>query len=508
MSYKKNNSNRDALFGAAGPKHKRDAASNRDALFGSADGGKKKTSSTNPAPTTSRVASNTNKGYKSKPVSRGKKPSLSPELKAAKLKEAEDYKQKANKCMERGFFSKPDPVAASTYFKRAADCYQQAGDLRLERYYRVASGDCNLQMGAWASAASDYTRAAELFLQVDDDDNLELEQRRRDASEYHKKAATAWTEMNEKAKAAQSQVQAAIALNYGEEGTLLSKDAVAGLEEAVEAHVPDVFNPYARYRQTGHSAYIDPDSDETAEHPSAETLEMAESQIVTRSYSHEPLQELVYLFCKHGEYAPALYAAGAATTILERENLSALSLGRAFCTETILLLAMGDPVAAEERFLNAHVQHTSYLTTRECKLSEDLFRAVKMRDGEALEEARSPTGSNRAALANLHESLRVLVSELRLSGVARKNLGTTTTTASNVESKKAPSKPETSLNDLLQQKTGYEKEVAQGQELNADVLQDEMDALDFGDDDDDDGDVGFGGDGELDELEDDDIDLR
>lgn len=332
--------------------------------------------------------------------------------------------------------------------------------------------------------------------------------------------------MNEKAKAAQSQVQAAIVLNYGDESRLLSKESLTQLEEAIEAHIPDLFNPYARYRQTGNSAFLG--EDETIANPSRESLDMAEAHVVSKAYAHEPLFELVYLMVHYGEYASALYAAGAASTLLERENLSTLTLSRSYIMETIVTLAMGDPVAAEEAFLSRHVQKTAYLSSRECKLGEDLFRAVKMRDSEALEETRSPSGSNRAALANLHSSLRTLVGEIRLSGVARKQVKETTTATGSSSSKKASpkksskkggksSKPKEeppteadprSLQDLMGMKTGYEAEMKAGQTLDPDALANELDALDFdmGDDGDDDGDLGFGGDD--DSLDDDDFDLR
>jgi hypothetical protein len=332
----------------------------------------------------------------------------------------------------------------------------------------------------------------------------------------HCKAAEAWTNMNEKAKAATSKVKAAVALNYGDESTLLSKEALAGMEEAIEAFVPDVLNPYARYRQTGVSAFVGPD--ESIANPSPENLALAQEHIVTRSYSHEPLQELCHMLVDYGEYASALYAAGAATTILEKDGISTLSLGRAYVTETILTLAMGDPILAEEQFLSRHVQKTSYLSSRECKLSEELFRAIKMRDGEALQEAREPTGSNRGGLANLHKSLQTLVGYLRLSGVARKTLGETGAPApvkklkprpagqdgSGAKKKKMPpkkkgpaaaAKPEPSLQEIVDQKTGYEKDEPSGEDLNPEALQDELDAMNFDDLDEDD-------------LEDDDIDLR
>jgi len=83
-------------------------------------------------------------------------------------------------------------------------------------------------------------------------------------------------------------------------------------------------------------------------------------------------------------------------------------------------LSMVDPVTAERQFLDRHVQKTHYLSSRECKLAEDLFRAVLSRDSDALNEARSPTGSNKNGLASLHASMRDLVQNLRVSGAARK----------------------------------------------------------------------------------------
>lgn len=508
--------------------YKKNAANNRDALFGGiADAGpkgrSKKSSGTGRAPAAAAAApapapAATSKGYQSGAAAkkkRGAVPSLSGEAREAKLKEAADYRAKANKCMEKGFLKKPDPVAASTYFKRAADCYQQAGEIQLERLFRVESGGVNLQCGVWASAASDYTRAAELMLMEEDGEPMDPAQRRRDAADLHKKAATAWTENNEKAKAAASQVAASLALFHGAESTRLSKEALAGMEEAVEAHCPDPLNPYARYRQTGHSAYVDPDGDETAESCGAETRELCQAHVVTRSYAHEPVQDLVHLLTGFGEYASALYAAGAATVLLQRDGLSTLSLSRAYVVETILTLALGDPVAAEQAFLNRHVQKDFYLKSRECQLAEELFRAVKNRDVDALDEARSPAGPNRAALANLpHDSLRQVVQELRVSGVARKSAPTATADAAAAASGKdgkqkgSDSKPEKPLHEILGQKTGYEQEAAAGANLDGDALADELDNLDFSlNDSDASDDIGGGGD-ELDALEDDDIDLR
>ena len=115
-----------------------------------------------------------------------------------------------------------------------------------------------------------------------------------------------------------------------------------------------------------------------------------------------------------------------------------------------------------------------------------------MRDDEALEEARSPSGSNRAAVNNQHESLREVVSMIRISGVARKNVDSSSKKSKKVDASKSKSKSESSaapkkkeapsFEELSAMKTGYEKEVTAADNIDASGLQDELDALDFGDD--------------------------
>jgi hypothetical protein len=528
--------------------YKKNAASNRDALFGGASTNAPKTRATTTATsrsttatTTTTTTNSTSKGYTSNTTNtatlssrKSSVPLLTGAARTAKLAEAQDYRNKANECMKSGFFKRPDPVAACTYFKRAADAYQQLQDWRLERLFRVESGNCNMTCQAFASAASDYTRAAELILNLEvaselssssssNDDvepdgtkkhPLSLDERRRQASAYHKQAAAAWTQMHETAKAAASIVAAALAFHSNNTTSsssssssslqYLSKEALAGVEEAVEAHVPDPLNPYARFRQTGVSAYIDPNSDETAEHCSAATKELAAAHLVSRPYAHEPVGQLVSLLASVREFHSALYAAGAVSTILKSGDAgtATLSLSRSYVVETILALALGDAVLAEAQFLNRHVQDTFYLSTRECQLAEELFRAVKVRDVDALDAARSAAGPNRAALANLPPAVRDTVLQLRVSGMAK----TTSSSTADPSSTEAASLP--SLQELLQQKTGYETEHdAAAPALDSDALAAELDNLDILNDDDDENEDEVGDD-ELDAMEDDDIDLR
>ena len=73
------------------------------------------------------------------------------QAKITKMAEAEDYRLKAKKAMTRGIFSKPDPISAANYYKRAADAYKACGENRLERLHRIASGDCQLGQDAYAT---------------------------------------------------------------------------------------------------------------------------------------------------------------------------------------------------------------------------------------------------------------------------------------------------------------------------------------------------------------------
>lgn len=461
--------------GASGPKHKREAAANRDALFGppSSSTGKTPAGSRKPASsstgssrnrpaTTSSAQSSTSSASApssttrssappppaAAPTSQGysyqqsSKPSilstsvLSGAAKVSKMQEAEDYRKQATKAMQSGLFTKPDPIAAATYYKRAADAYQQCGENRLERLHRIASGDCSRGTGTFATAAAEYTRAAQLAQASDE----APERKQQEGNKLYTDAALAWREIGETSKAAKCLVQAALALLWERDVAMLPKNVLEAMEQAVEAHVPDVLNRYGRYRQTGTSAFLSPG--ESIETPSAQALAMAKDQMVTQTYAQEGLQELIPVLVQFGEYASALYAAGAISAILERDGVSTLSLARSYVVETILTLALGDAVAAEQAFLNTHVQSTAYLSSRECQLAEELFRAILQRDAEALEEARSPSGRNRAALANLpNDALRQLVAQLRVSGVAKRitNVATSgTSTTTNSKALKAP----------------------------------------------------------------------
>jgi len=510
--------------------YKRDASSNRDALFGGGGGSSSSSSNRRQAPSTSRSSRPTppsasarpSSGTSSKaaagshhlPSALGLPPSsstytdphitpgpsliftsagrtaarsnlgvLTGEAKIAKLSEAEDYRLKAKKCMTRGIFSKPDPISAANFYKRAADAYKVCGENRLERLHRIASGDCQLGQDAYATAAAEYTRAAELAETSDET----LARKRKEVHKLHFDAANAWVQMGEKGRAAESRTKAAFGLIMGDEVTKqINPKALLSVEEAVESFVPDPLNRKRNYRRTGVSAYINPNADD-ADAAMESAVGLARQNIITDSFAHEALAKVGNELIKRHHYESALYTFGASTATLENEGFATVSLSRAYVSETILTLAMGDTVAARQDFQQVHLQRTSYLSSRECALAEDLVRACDAMDGEALDETRSRSGQHRSAMANLDPTVRDLVGKIRVSGrVKTKKEGSSSKVRSSGggQKKGATPKPE----EEQKKKKISAKELVKDTDAAFDEMDDIMNQMGLGGEDEDDDD--------------------
>ncbi len=137
---------------------------------------------------------------------------LSGSAKVSKMAEAEDYRTKASKAMTRGVFTRPDPISAANYYKRAAESYRVCGEYRLEKLHRIASGDCQRGQGAYATAAAEYTRAAEL-VEISTTETLDV--RRKECHRLHLDAAAMYEEMGEHGRCAESTLKAAFGLVMG-----------------------------------------------------------------------------------------------------------------------------------------------------------------------------------------------------------------------------------------------------------------------------------------------------
>jgi hypothetical protein len=226
-----------------------------------------------------------------------------------------------------------------------------------------------------------------------------------------------WEEMGERGRCAESTLKAAFGLVMGTKPreTLNDDTGLAAIEEAIEMFVGDPLNGKRDYRRTGVSRFVDPAAPaSTSWSPSS--LQMATENIVTEAYAHELLYKVGNELIRRGMYETALYAYGAGTSILIHEGYATISIYKAYVSECIVTLALGDVVAASRDYGRVHLQNTGYLSSRECALEEDLVRACDGMDEDALDVARGRTGPHRAALANLDPIIRELVAGVRVSG--------------------------------------------------------------------------------------------
>lgn len=337
------------------------------------------------------------------------------------------------------------------------------------------------------AAAAEYTRAAELA----ETSNETLPRKRQECHKLHLDAASAWTQMGERGRAAESTMKAAFGLIMGTDcKKAVDAKALKSVEEAIETFVPDPLNRKANYRRTGVSSYHDPNNssnDDGDGYATTTNLELAKQNIITDSFAHETLFKVANELIKRRHYESALYAHGAGTATLEHEGFATISLFRAFVSETIITLAMGDTVAASQDFQRVHLQNTQYLSSRECALEEDLIRACNEMDEEALEEVRSKSGSHRGAMANLDLIVRELVGEIRVSGRIKKKKkekvpppkqpGSMPSQQPVNQQQQRPQQSSTTKKELS------EKELAEDTNAGFDEMDDIMNQMGLGDDD-------------------------
>lgn len=249
-------------------------------------------------------------------------------------------------------------------------------------------------------AAVEYKRAADLAVEVE---GYGVEK----AAHYNLNAAQIFLESGDTAKAAEATAKAGMVFidpSTNNTMTGYETECVENLEKAVNLYVPLCLNPRANSAST-----LETGGDADVLNPGA-----AEHLVVTSAYGGKNLTQIMFQFILMGEMGSALYAAGAATFLYEKDSISTISLHRSYLAETVILLAQGDAVAANEAMMR-HFQKTSYLRSRECELEENLVRAVQSCDEDALTEVQlSPV------LNNLEKCLIDLVLRLRVIGTAKK----------------------------------------------------------------------------------------
>ena len=122
---------------------------------------------------------------------------------------------------------------------------------------------------------------------------------------------------------------------------------IKNLERSVDMFVPIVLNPHQVYAST---LEIEENFDERT----------AREMVVTKANAGKVVNSIMLQLAEMGELNSALYAAGATSYLYENDGVSTVSLNRSFLSETIIMLAMGDIVAANELMMK-HFQNSGYL---------------------------------------------------------------------------------------------------------------------------------------------------
>jgi tetratricopeptide (TPR) repeat protein len=205
--------------------------------------------------------------------------------------------------------------------------------------HRIACGDLQMRQDSYASAAMEYSRAAELSATSD-----EISARKqKEVNQLYKNAAEAWIAAGERGKAAECYTKAALGMMIDKDDReTVDKPTHTALEDAIQFHVPDILNRMSLHRMTqnvDHSTFGHEEDNKQQRSSTLEQLKaIAREDIARSAYSHESVQKIVRVFVEMGNYRSALYAAGAVTTLLEETGYATVSLFKAYLTETILQL--------------------------------------------------------------------------------------------------------------------------------------------------------------------------
>jgi tetratricopeptide (TPR) repeat protein len=210
-------------------------------LFGSAGGGKPSARPTSSAPRSApsapRAPPGSSASSAARPSPAAPRSLLTAEQQRRKLAEAEDWRSQARAAMKKGFFSSADPLAAYSYYRKAAECYKATACVEREALIRASAAECSLATDSHQCAASEYKRAGECYAALD---------RYEDSCAMYRKSAEACAAAGDLARCGEMLMQGASELSRG--GSAYAEEAGEKFEEALRVFVPDDLNSFAGFR--------------------------------------------------------------------------------------------------------------------------------------------------------------------------------------------------------------------------------------------------------------------
>lgn len=248
--------------------------------------------------------------------------------------------QQAKKHLETSLFQwSPDYLAAASFFERSAEAYKSVGDTANALSMYIEGAHANESCKAHAAAAVIFTKAAQTTK-----DSLQ-------AMELYLQSAEAWGIHGDLEKSAEANKKAALTIEN------IDWQRSRGLfQNAINLIYPEGIRK----------------EDIARLHPSV--LELS--------------REFWNFLLRHELFLEALNFASRLILLYEAFE-SESSLHKTLCAISIMQLKLGDVVAAHELFLQDHLSRTSYRSSTECRLAENLIMAFVHLDIDALDSAKN-----------------------------------------------------------------------------------------------------------------------
>lgn len=279
-------------------------------------------------------------------------PSLTSAQKLKKVEEAKELSSRAMKYLKTSVFNwNPDHLAAAPLFEQSAELYKQVGEYDIARALLLDAAKSHESINTLSAAAVAIVKAAKIASECQNNQKL--------ASQHFQEAANLWAINGSLDRSADVLKQAAKELE-----NINIIEAIDLAKRACELLCP-----------------LDtPKSSISSCHPTTlDTYrEYFRMTIINFNNSNDSRPKVIL---------PIISVANRMVDIFEAYG-SESSMCKMMLTVTFLQLTMGDVVAADQTFLQDHLNNRVYIKSKECELAEDYINAFKMQDIEKLESAQ------------------------------------------------------------------------------------------------------------------------
>ena len=294
-----------------------------------------------------------------------KTPTITPQLKLKKVEEAKEESEKGMKYLKKTVFNwSPDHLAAAPCFENSANAYKAAGEYKMSYMMFMKASESHEACNCSSAAGMACVKAAEVAKM-----GLNLSF----AVESMRKASYFFGVDGKIDKAAEMIYK--LAKEYDSNDNL--EEAISAYMEACDMLLPDKLTKVS----------VD------GIHPSI----------------LDWMRDAFRCYLKANRLQEALDFAGKMVIVFDSFE-SEMSMCKTMASITIIQLAMGDIVAADQTFLD-HLGDKHYINSKECRLAESFVMAIKLSDIDALDKAQRCVDLN-----YLEREIQILAKNLSIFG--------------------------------------------------------------------------------------------